>query len=355
MPGVLDIINSIAVFQLVFFTLFLFLRGNKVPSTFFLKLFLFSQLIPFYNYLFWRFENPYLRPLLLLSMPCMFCWAPTYYFYVRSRLFNKFKFSGDLLVHFIPAICQMSILMFVLIRGESLQELIRQIFHISYIFIQCQLLIYNLVTLFLIYKYQREIVNFTSSSELIKINWLLVITYGLTIASLIDFILFLLPELTDLGLGWLLFWAFIQLFFFKSLIQPDQFLGLDERKTLPLKISSQTGLKYFLDIEDVISSNKLFLEPDLSLHNIGVAVNLSDRMVSQSIKFKTGNNFSDYINRKRVDYAKDLLKSYTPSAKNILEILYESGFNSKSVFNSQFKRLTGLSPKEYRKQFSPKD
>ncbi|HEX2394898.1 MAG TPA: AraC family transcriptional regulator, partial [Bacteroidales bacterium] len=273
-------------------------------------------------------------------------------FYVRSRLFNKFRFSGSLLAHFIPAIGQMSILLFVLVRNENPRGLIWQISNVSYFFIQVQLLIYNLVTLFLIYKYRREIPNFTSSSEQLKINWLLVITYGVTIASLIDFIFYLIPGLSDLELGYILFWMFIQIFFFKSLIQPDQFLGLDEKKTLPPKLSSDMGQKYFRDIEEVIHSNKLFLEPDLSLHNVAQAVNLSDRVVSQVIKINTGNNFSDYINRKRIDYSRNLLENFTGSAKNILEVLYESGFNSKSVFNLQFKRLTGLSPKEYRKQYA---
>lgn len=289
-----------------------------------------------------------------MTISCMFCWAPTYYFYVRSRLFKNFKFSRGLLVHFIPAISSMSILLFVLIRGEEVRRSIYQISYVSYIIIQCQLLIYHLVTLILIYKYRREIVNYTSSGEQVKINWLLVITYGLAIASLIDFILYLIPEFSHAGLGYLLFWMFIQLFFFKSLIQPDQFLCLDEKKTSPKMISTRDGSKYYQNIEDVIVSYKLFLDPDLTLRNVAQAVKLNDRIVSQSIKLNTGSNFSDYINGKRIDYAKDLLENYTSAERNILQILYDSGFNSKSVFNTQFKKLTGLSPKEYRNKFSAK-
>jgi AraC-like DNA-binding protein len=38
--------------------------------------------------------------------------------------------------------------------------------------------------------------------------------------------------------------------------------------------------------------------------------------------------------------------------KNVLEILYETGFNSKATFNRVFKKVTGLSPTEYKKKFA---
>jgi AraC-like DNA-binding protein len=155
--------------------------------------------------------------------------------------------------------------------------------------------------------------------------------------------------------GYLFFLIFINIFFFKAIIQPDQFLGIDEKKLLPVKLTKDKIINYFQRIEEIINSHQLFLDPDLNLHNVAHAVKLSDRIVSQTIKQKVGLNFTDYINRKRIEYAKDVLRSTTKSEKNVLEILYEAGFNSKSVFNSQFKKHTGQSPTLYRETVRDRD
>ena len=121
--GILDIINSIAVFQLVFFILFLFVRGNKVPSTFFLTLYLISQLIGYNNYLYLIKGCFFFKPLLILSMPCMFLWAPTFYFYVRSRLYKSFVPSWKLIIHGIPALILMIIIIYIFMKRGNIHEM----------------------------------------------------------------------------------------------------------------------------------------------------------------------------------------------------------------------------------------
>jgi len=163
-----------------------------------------------------------------------------------------------------------------------------------------------------------------------------------------DIILNLVPEYRFSGMGYILFWIFISVFFFKAIIDPDQFLGIDEKKLVSVKLPVEKSKEFFHHIENTITENKLFLDPLLSLNNVAKATKIPERLVSQSIKQNSNANFTDYIHLKRIDFAKDLLKNTTSSQKNILEILYESGFNSKSVFNSQFKKHTGVSPKEFR-------
>ena len=346
--GILDIINSIAVFQLLFFTVYLFIRGNKIPSTFFLKIHLIFQLISYINYLYYSREYSMLRPLLLLSIPSTLLWAPTFYFYIRSRLYIKFTPSLKLMIHGVPAILLMIYIVTLLIQGELFHERVTELGKVLYYFYKIQLLVYNIYTLFIIYKYQHDIKFQTSASESQKLSWLFLITYGITINSLTGFVLNFITQFTTMYWGYLFFLIFINIFFFKAIIQPDQFLGIDEKKLLPVKLTKDKIINYFQRIEEIINSHQLFLDPDLNLHNVAHAVKLSDRIVSQTIKQKVGLNFTDYINRKRIDYAKDMLRSTTKSEKNVLEILYEAGFNSKSVFNSQFKKHTGQSPTDYR-------
>jgi AraC-like DNA-binding protein len=101
-------------------------------------------------------------------------------------------------------------------------------------------------------------------------------------------------------------------------------------------------------------THQLFLDPDLRLYNVAQVVKLSDRVVSQVIRHNAALNFADYINLKSINYAKEVLRTTARGEKNILEILYEAGFNSKSVFNTQFKKNTGLSPTLYRESVRDK-
>jgi len=346
--GILDIINSIAVFQLLFFTLFLFIKGNKIPSTFFLKINLIFQTLSYINYLYFINGYQVLKPLLIFSIPSVYIWAPTFYFYIRSRLYLKFVPSLKLFIHGIPALLVLIYLLWVLIKTGLINEervSFNNLFYISY---KVQLLIYNVYTLFIIYKYQYELTFQTSASAKRKLNWLLLITYGITLNSVAGFILNSLSEYKSMNWEYFFFLIFLNIFFFKAIIQPDQFLGIDEKKLLSVNLDKDKSVNYFRRIEEIINSNRLYLDPDLSLHNVAQAVKLSDRIVSQTIKQNVGLSLTDYINIKRIDYARGVLRSTTKSEKNVLEILYEAGFNSKSVFNTQFKKHTGQSPTDFR-------
>ena len=60
--------------------------------------------------------------------------------------------------------------------------------------------------------------------------------------------------------------------------------------------------------------------------------------------------FFEYINLKRVEEAKQLLRSRPKAELNVIEVAYEVGFANKGTFNAVFKRLTGLTPTEFRAQ-----
>jgi AraC-like DNA-binding protein len=59
-------------------------------------------------------------------------------------------------------------------------------------------------------------------------------------------------------------------------------------------------------------------------------------------------NFFDYINTYRCEQVKRLLKG-PDKGFTVTEAMYQSGFNSKSSFNKEFKKLTGQTPKEFRR------
>jgi AraC-like DNA-binding protein/ligand-binding sensor protein len=101
----------------------------------------------------------------------------------------------------------------------------------------------------------------------------------------------------------------------------------------------------------MVTRAKEFIEEhqteDLSLGQVAKAVNASSFYFCKVFKKATGINFTDYVSRVRIEKAKNL--SLNPNLR-ISEIAFEVGFQSLTHFNRVFKKITGMSPSEYRAQ-----
>lgn len=105
--------------------------------------------------------------------------------------------------------------------------------------------------------------------------------------------------------------------------------------------------KLKIKLEDLMSREKPYLEPQLTLADLAKRIGLSATAVSQIINQGFGKNFNDFINEYRVDEVKEKLQSGAAQNLNLLGIALECGFNSKATFNRAFKKITGVSPKEF--------
>lgn len=96
-----------------------------------------------------------------------------------------------------------------------------------------------------------------------------------------------------------------------------------------------------------INDNKSYLDPQLSLSGLAKDIEIHPNKLSFIINEKTEKNFNEFVNGFRLEHFK--LIANDPEFKNItiLGLAYESGFNSKSVFNSYFKKTIGKTPKAW--------
>lgn len=108
--------------------------------------------------------------------------------------------------------------------------------------------------------------------------------------------------------------------------------------------SLSVQLKSLMEIE------KLYLDNELNLPAVADKLGISIHDTSFLINETTGQNFYNFINGYRIEEAKKLLSSSKISELNILGIAFAAGFNSKTTFNTTFKKMVGLSPKEYSKK-----
>jgi ligand-binding sensor domain-containing protein/AraC-like DNA-binding protein len=101
-----------------------------------------------------------------------------------------------------------------------------------------------------------------------------------------------------------------------------------------------------------VEEEKLFLNPSLSLRDLAQRLRTHPNHLSRVINEKFGLSFNDFINRYRIDEAKRRLADPEERDASILDIALESGFFSKSVFNTAFKKFSGTTPSEFKKRNS---
>ena len=98
-----------------------------------------------------------------------------------------------------------------------------------------------------------------------------------------------------------------------------------------------------------MEEEKIFLDPDLTLQKLSQQLHVHYNHLSQIINKHMNKSFNDYINSYRIEEARKKLADPEESGKTILEIAYDTGFYSKSVFNTAFKKFTGMTPTQYKK------
>jgi AraC-like DNA-binding protein len=99
----------------------------------------------------------------------------------------------------------------------------------------------------------------------------------------------------------------------------------------------------------VMEAKQLYLEPDLRLRNLAEAIQTPSNRLSTALKLVLQTNFYDFVNQYRVKAVQEKLRDPSFDLFTLTSIAYDCGFNSKSTFNEAFKKITGITPKEYKK------
>ncbi|RLD94873.1 MAG: adenylate cyclase [Bacteroidetes bacterium] len=115
-------------------------------------------------------------------------------------------------------------------------------------------------------------------------------------------------------------------------------------------LDADTASKYSSRLLDHISTNKPYLNPDLTLRDLAKQIDIHPNHLSWILNQSIGLNFNEFINQYRIEAFKSYAKAQENENLTIEGLAYESGFNSKTVFNTYFKRETGLTPKQFLKQ-----
>lgn len=108
--------------------------------------------------------------------------------------------------------------------------------------------------------------------------------------------------------------------------------------------------QYKQQLEALMAAKKPYLDPGLTIRSLAGILGIPSNHLSQLLSEGFDKNFSEFVNSYRLEAFKS--KAADPSQQHLtlLALAYDSGFNSKTVFNTFFKKMMGKTPKAYWKE-----
>ena len=244
------------------------------------------------------------------------------------------------------------------------QKLGGQFYALQLTLILVNALFYTIVSLLRIRKHQRNIQQFASSTQEINLNWLEYIIYAIIVLTLgigvFNLVFFELPLNVFMNGVVLVIVFFIA---YNSLKQDEIFPRDDQGKSELISLSEIEKVEepkrqlvsddkvneVKLLLNDLMENKELYLDSDLNLIKLAKQLHVSSHQLSYIINRGYNENFFQFVNRFRVEKAKRMLTDNKNDKLSILGVAFESGFSSKTSFNTTFKKMTALTPSEYKK------
>lgn len=137
---------------------------------------------------------------------------------------------------------------------------------------------------------------------------------------------------------------------YSAITENNQVVLETKKKYQKSGLSDSDALTIHKRLTDLMSSEKPYKNPEITLVELAQLLNVHPNILSQVINTLENKNFYDYINEKRIEEFKSIVLLPKSKKYTLLSLALECGFNSKTTFNRNFKKLSGVSPSEYLKR-----
>jgi AraC-like DNA-binding protein len=372
----LDLLQGIArisvfVSLLMAFFLLTVKTENKLANRLFAFFFIFSaiDLSGFFMYLYTEDH----RNLEIFRATFCLLGMPPFYLYVLAVCYSDFRLKWKHLIHVLPFVIVNLLFIpriYLSIENGSFIGPLNKMSEIYFIqiLIEFQYAFY-IISVFLILKKYKEIYleNYTNPSTS-TYRWIFQMTCVFLIAHSI---VALKNVLRYSGFKEIFLWANVLVgtialfitcwFIMKALKHPELFRGVNSKLKLTKDILPEGEEKIetvkeqgdlmdaqITDLKQYMAENEPYLDPSLTIQELANQINMPVRDLSILINHHMNQHFFDFVNEYRIQKAMNILKDPSKNQFTVLEILYEVGFNSKSSFNTSFKKYTNLTPTAYR-------
>ena len=300
---------------------------------------------------------------------------PLFYLYVLSVCYSDFRLKWIHLMHLLPFIAVNLAFLprLYLMNDANKAQILEQIDQMPEIYfiqivVECQYVFY-IVSAYLILKKYREIYleNYTNPNTstykyLFQMTTIFLVAHCLVALKNVlrysDYRQVFLWLNVFVGTAALFITCWLVM---KAMKYPELFKGINSKLQLAKDIlpkaeeisqpaNSQDDLiaVQISTLKQYMAEKEPFLDPSLTIQELSNQINTPVRDLSVLINHHMDQHFFDFVNEYRIQKAMNILKDHSKKELTVLEILYEVGFNSKSSFNTSFKKYTNLTPTAYR-------
>ncbi len=311
----------------------------------------------------------------MVIVPMVF--GPLVYLYIKSLVVRNFKFRKREWLHFLPFFL---IAVYALIFSTQ-----KQVYNIDFFardgFIAERIIFglsfyisistYGFLSLQQLHRYRKKVKDLYSySSEKVTLRWVMFVTilftvvYILVISAGIFNIFIINKEIIEPNLfsatGLTLLSFAVSFYGYR---QTDPLIDLHvenasgeaeqlrEKPKYERSSLNESDIERYLNrLMDHMKSEKPYINGELSIQDLSNQLGISKHHLTQVINTRLIKNFYAFVNEYRIEEVKARLLDPRYKHLKIMSIAYDSGFNSKSSFNTIFKNLTGMTPSQYLKK-----
>lgn len=367
------IIIAVGVIQGVVLSIALFRNRFKVPySNRLLAVFcLLFALVTFEDFLFRTRLILDVPHLFLVFYPFIFALGPLFFLYVKSLTTSNFRFRQHYWLHFIPYLLILALLASTVYFNkpaikrtwilESLKDAEANLFNYLGII---QILTYIIWSLYLLLVHKQNIRKIFSYNDQINLNWLKRLIFSVmllwaiwSLSNLSNHPYF--KHLDAIGFPVFVYilgyWGTSQKLIYSSNLAKDESISelqdsAEKAKYSNTSLSDTESELKLQAIQAYMLHQKPYLNGELTIQELSGKVNIPVNSISQIINSKLNQNFFEFVNHYRVEEFKREVLNPKNQHLSLLGIALDCGFNSKASFNAVFKKFTGLTPSEFRKQ-----
>jgi AraC-like DNA-binding protein len=369
-------IELLATFQSVMFAFYLLFSNKAKSSTnYFMAVFLIIFGINTANFYIDSWLQPLSENWYVFINTFFFLLPSCLFLYTKHSLFPVAKLTPESIIHVIPFLLYNAILIPVVYLEnykENPQEFDFQQYLLFGIYIAFYVLIftYQVISFKLLREKKLHYLENYSSADLRSYRYLyqlnIIFTLMFVLSAIKNYFSFQFegPEISILVVAMkfslLVFFCWI---IYQCLQTPELFhntenelpsvkkmLEEDKRDTKDTLIDEATK-EQIEKIKTYMVQNEPYLESSLSLYDLAQQTSMQAKDLSLLINSTLNQHFFDFVNQYRISKAMQMLQDPSKKELTVLEILYAVGFNSKSSFNTAFKKQTHLTPTEYRKKY----
>lgn len=291
---------------------------------------------------------------------------PLFYFYLISIVQPKFKFTHKHWLYFIPFFLSQTYA--IVVYAATMQTpllLEKRLIANSLYFNEIKgleeylTLLSIMVYLYAAYKpiqtYKRWILKNPTDTPISELSFLKNLMFGIVGLSLYIIINLSLNQISNYYYVWrwqLSHLMIASLVYYMGLVgyKNSDLLSEDlivKLPSMPKKTPEMVDLNVIAKLDSAIKTDKVHLNPKLSLQELAKLLELSESTLSNNINAHYQKNFRSFINEVRVEEVKNRLLDEGFGKLSLLGLAKECGFNSEASFYRIFKLVTGSTPKQF--------